>query len=230
MARSTFAEGLRRIRRLYRPLASDYGRTLAHPIVSAAAYPQDNHDSATSRQRDRGTDGRSHGTHLDAPRHFIADGPSIDQIPLERLYGPGVVWRIDVADRGVIDTADLELATPRIQDGDIVLLDTGRARYINTEKYMDHASLTAEAAEWLVKRGAKIVGVDFATPDLAAKLRPPEFDFPVHYTLLSQGVLIAEHVTNLGSLAGQRAEIMFLGLNVAGSDGAQARVIARPLG
>src|SRR5262245_36489830 len=109
-----------------------------------------------------------HGTHLDAPRHFIADGPTIDQIPLERLYGPGVIWRIDVADCGLIDVADLELATPRMQEGDIVLLDTGRARYINTEKYMNHASLTAEAADWLVKRGAKIVGVDFATPDLAA--------------------------------------------------------------
>jgi len=171
-----------------------------------------------------------HGTHLDAPRHFIADGPTIDQIPLERLYGPGVIWRIDVADCGLLDAADLVLATPRMQEGDIVLLDTGRARYINTEKYMNHPSLTAAAAEWLVKRGAKIVGVDFATPDLAARLRPSDFAFPVHYALLSQGILIAEHVTNLGSLAGQRAEIMFLGLNVAGSDGAQARVIARPIG
>src|SRR5262245_22751696 len=107
---------------------------------------------------------------------------------------------------------------------------TPGAPHVNTEKYMNHASLTPGAAEWLVKRGAKIVGVDFATPDLAARLRPPDFAFPVHYTLLSQGVLIAEHVTNLGGLAGQRAEIMFLGLNVAGSDGAQARVIARPLG
>jgi arylformamidase len=140
-------------------------------------------------------------------------------------YGPGVIWRIDVADRGVIDAADLEPATPRMQEGDIVLLDTGRARHIDTDKYTDHASLTAEAAEWLVRRGAEIVGVDFATPDLAVKLRPPDFAFP-----LSQGVLMAEHVTNLGSLAGQRAEIMFLGLNVAGSDGAQGRVIARPLG
>jgi kynurenine formamidase len=49
----------------------------------------------------------------------------------------------------------------------------------------------------------------------------------VHYTLLSQGVLIAEHVTNLEQLAGQRAEIMFLGLNIAGSDGAPVRPVAR---
>jgi hypothetical protein len=31
-------------------------------------------------------------------------------------YGPGVIWRIDVADRGVIDAADLEPATPRMQE------------------------------------------------------------------------------------------------------------------
>ena len=78
-----------------------------------------------------------------------------------------MVWRIDVADRGVIDAADLERATPRMQEGDIVLLDTGRARHINTDKYTDHASLTAEAAEWLVKRGAKIVGVDFRPVKIA---------------------------------------------------------------
>ena len=35
------------------------------------------------------------GTHLDAPCHFIPDGPSIDQIPVERLHGPGVVWRLE---------------------------------------------------------------------------------------------------------------------------------------
>jgi kynurenine formamidase len=168
-----------------------------------------------------------HGTHLDAPRHFIADGPAMDEIPIERLYGPGVVWRIDVPTAGVIDAADLERARPRMREGDIVLLDTGQARHVNTDRYEEHAALSGEAAQWLVEHGAKIVGVDFSTPDLAAHLRPPDFAFPVHYTLLSQGVLIAEHVNNLEALAGSRAEIMFLGLNIAGSDGAPVRAIAR---
>jgi kynurenine formamidase len=168
-----------------------------------------------------------HGTHLDAPRHFIADGPTMDQVPLDRLYGSGVIWRFDTADDGVIDVADLERATPRMRPGDIVLIDSGRARYVNTDRYMRHASLTGEAAEWLVRQGARIVGVDFATPDLAASRRTPDFAFPVHYTLLSHGVLIAEHVTNLEALAGHRAEIMFLGLNIAGSDGAPVRAVAR---
>jgi kynurenine formamidase len=170
-----------------------------------------------------------HGTHLDAPRHFIADGPTMDEVPLERLYGQGVIWRIEAPDHGVIGVAELERATPRMQDGDIVLLDTGRAPHINTRRYDDHASLAPEAAEWLRTRAAKIVGVDFATPDLAANRRPAGFDWPVHHILLSRGILIAEHINNLGSLAGRRAEIMFLGLNIAGSDGAPVRAVARSI-
>jgi len=69
-----------------------------------------------------------HGTHLDAPRHFIADGPAMDEVPLDRLYGQGVVWRFDADDDGMIDVADLERATPRLRPGDIALLDTGRAK------------------------------------------------------------------------------------------------------
>ena len=95
---------------------------------------------------------------------------------------------------------------------------------------LDHPFLTAEAADWLVARGAKLVGMDNSTPDQAPHYRRKDYDLPVHNTLLSHGVLIAEHVTNMTALAGQRVEIMFLGLNIAGSDGAPARVIARPAG
>jgi kynurenine formamidase len=71
--------------------------------------------------------------------------------------------------------------------------------------------------------------VDYSTPDLTAHRRPANFGFPVHHTLLGAGVLIAEHMTNLSGLAGRRAEVMFLAINIAGSDGAPARVVARPI-
>jgi arylformamidase len=170
-----------------------------------------------------------HGTHLDAPRHFIADGPTMDQVPLERLYGQGVIWRIDAPDHGIIDVVQLEAATPRVQEGDIVLIDTDRARHINTKRYEDHASLSPEAAEWLLARGVKMIGVDFSTPDLASNRRAEGFDWPVHHILLGRGVLIAEHMSNLGALASRRCEIMFLALNIVGSDGAPARVAARAI-
>jgi kynurenine formamidase len=169
-----------------------------------------------------------HGTHFDAPRHFVADGPTIDQVPLNRLYGQGVIWHIQMPPRGRIGVAELERATPAMQRGDIVLIDTGWWKQVNTDTYEDHPVLTAEAAEWFVTHGAKLVGVDSSSPDEAVHYRSSDFNYPVHHTLLSNGVLIAEHLTNLSDLAGQRVEIMFLGINLVSSDGAPARVVARP--
>jgi kynurenine formamidase len=169
------------------------------------------------------------GTHLDAPCHWINGAPSMDQVPLERFYGAGVIWRIDAQDRGAIGVADLERARPRMQEGDIVLIDTGWWRFMNTERYEEHPFLTGEACDWLVAGGARIVGMDNSSPDQAAHYRSKDYDFPVHNTLLGNGVLIAEHLTNLTVLAGRRVEIMFLGLNIVGCDGAPARPIARPV-
>ncbi|MEZ4582593.1 MAG: cyclase family protein [Caldilineaceae bacterium] len=41
------------------------------------------------------------GTHLDAPRHFVTNGKTIDQIPLDWLYGPGVI--VDLSDLDELD-------------------------------------------------------------------------------------------------------------------------------
>jgi arylformamidase len=167
------------------------------------------------------------GTHVDAPCHFVIGAPTMDQVPIERFYGPGVIWHIDAGDRTAIGVAELERATPRMRPGDIVLIDTGWWRHINTSRYEDHPFLTGEASDWLVARGAKLVGMDNSSPDQASHYRSKNYEFPVHNTLLSNGVLIAEHLTNMSQLADRRVEIMFLAINIAGSDGAPARPIAR---
>ena len=169
------------------------------------------------------------GTHVDAPFHMFADGPAMSDIPLDRLMGRGVVWRIDKEPYELIDVDDFERASPAVEPGDIVLLDTGWARHANTETYDRHPSLSVEAAQWLVGKGVKLLGVDFATPDLNVSRRPAGFTWPVHLALLGQGVLVAEHLTNLGELANKRAEIIFGALNIEGADGAPARVLARPV-
>ena len=104
-----------------------------------------------------------------------------------------------------------ELVTPRMQAGDIVLFRYWRARHINTDKYTDHVSPPLRRRNgWSARReDCRVDGNAGLAPAAAAGIRLP------HYTLLSQGVLIAEHVTNLGSLA-DSAPFMFLGLNVAG--------------
>ena len=168
-----------------------------------------------------------HGTHLDAPNHFIADAPSFDAVPFDRLWGPGVVWSFEPEEYGFIDVADLERARPEAREGDIVLFDTGWSRRMGTPSYERHASLTPEAAEWLLARRVKMIGVDFATPDRAPSNRPEGFYWPVHHILLPHGILIAEHVANLGALSNRRVEAFFAGLSIAGSDGAPVRAFAR---
>ena len=168
------------------------------------------------------------GTHLDAPLHFITDGPAVDAIPLERLHGPGVVLSVDPGDDQLITADLLERATPDVEPGDIVVVDSGWSAHINTERYLEHPSLTPDAAAWLVDKRAKMLAVDTLTPDLPSIKRPEGFTWPVHHTLLGQGVLIAELVRSAPELRGRRVEVMVMGLNVAGSDGAPARIVARP--
>lgn len=169
------------------------------------------------------------GTHVDSPRHFYNDGPAFQDIPLERLMGQGVVWRIELPLHGLIEPADLEHMRPRIEPGDILAIDTGAAARAGTPDYDRHASLSVASAQWLVQRKVKLVAVDMPTPDVALDRRPDGFTWPVHRALLADGVLIAEQVTNMATLAGRRAEFMFCPLNIADCDGAPARVLARAI-
>ena len=169
------------------------------------------------------------GTHVDAPRHFFSDGPAFHDIPLERLCGPGVVLAVDKPADAAITPADLAPHARLVRPGDIVALDTGWARHAGTEQYHDHPHLSAEAAQWLVDRGVKLAAFDLPTPDLPVGRRPPGYDWPAHHVLLGQGVLVSENVTGLAGLAGQRLEFVFVALNIRDSDGAPARVMARPI-
>jgi len=169
------------------------------------------------------------GTHVDSPRHYFLDGPAFEDIPLERLHGPGVVWRIEAEPDAVIGVEMLEACRPELRPGDILALDTGWAARFGTPLYDRHPSLSAEAAAWLAGLQVKLVACDFATPDLVYHLRRPGFDWPVHRTLLSRGILVCEHLTNHGQFAGRRMEFMFGALPIEGSDGAPARVLARPV-
>ena len=66
------------------------------------------------------------GTHLDAPVYCIPTGIDADEIPLENLYGTGVV--LDFRNKKkweAITAEDLEKATPKIEAGDFVVINTG---------------------------------------------------------------------------------------------------------
>ncbi len=169
------------------------------------------------------------GTHVDSPRHFFDDGPAFEDVPLERLSGPGLVWPVRVPAGQDIEPEHLQDAASRLDDDDILILDTGSYRHVGTPAYDDHPALSVRAAQWMVDHGVKLLAVDMPTPDAAVKRRKPDFNYPVHRLLLAHGVLIAEHLTNLEPLSGRRVEVVCSALKIAGSDGAPARIIARTL-
>ena len=82
------------------------------------------------------------GTHLDAPRHFVTNGKTIDQLPLDWLYGDGVI--VDVSD--ICD--DLAIFTPEdlekraeIRDGDILLIHTGWHKHAQFGELADEENI-----------------------------------------------------------------------------------------
>jgi arylformamidase len=137
------------------------------------------------------------GTYVDMPSHRWADGADLAGTPLERLADlPGIVVRVPAGVRAI----DQPLLDPYDIRGRAVLLYTGWDRHFGTEAYGDptHPHLTREAAEWLVSRGAALVGIDSVNLDddspAAGGVRP------AHSALLRAGIPIVEHLRGLDQL------------------------------
>jgi len=111
------------------------------------------------------------GTHMDAPWHFgplCESKPSktIDQIPLEWCWGPGVVLDVRHKKSGEeITSRDLSQALDRIEyrlnPSDIVLLMTGAdKRFCEKDYFSAHAGMGRDATLWLLDQGIKMIGID----------------------------------------------------------------------
>jgi arylformamidase len=101
------------------------------------------------------------GTHVDAPSHFIRGGMGVDGLALDRFIGPA--WVADLRRvKGGINA--LDLAKARIPRGSRrVLLRTSNSRWWHPARAFrtDFVYLAADGADWLVKRGVQLVGIDY---------------------------------------------------------------------
>jgi arylformamidase len=168
------------------------------------------------------------GTHLDAPSHFLADGGTIDQVGLDTLVGPAVCVAVEKGPDEPIEIGDLEPQCAKAETGDALLIRTGWSDKFTDPGYYRHPYLAAQTARWVVERGFRILGVDTVTPELPGHLRTPSYPYPVHNTLLGNGVLILENLV-LSEVAGTRFTLFVGALKIIGGDGAWARVLALPL-
>jgi arylformamidase len=159
------------------------------------------------------------GTHMDAPLHFIRDGTSIDQMPVEATVGRARV--IEIRDPEVI--AKNELEGCNIQPGERLLFKTSNSANCWKCRYFlkRFVHVNAEGARYLVERAVKTIGVDYLS------VGGYESDgVETHQILLGAGVWIIEGL-DLSAVGPGSYELLCLPLKVAGGDGAPARAFLR---
>lgn len=158
------------------------------------------------------------GTHIDAPFHFLQEGIAVDQIDIRLLTGRAYVLHlpeVDLITASVLESAQIPPRTRR------VLFKTRNSEYWAREEpdfQTDFVGLSDDGAKYLVRRGVKLVGVDYLS------VAPYKKSRPTHEKLLEAGVVIVEGL-NLTEVSQGRYTLYCLPLKIAGSDGAPARAI-----
>ena len=180
-------------------------------------------------------DATCHGfTHVDAQAHILADAPTIEATPLDRVVGPCRVLRLEgVAPEEEIGPERLAAADPGGAEGEILLLASGwdGQRDSATPEFWRHAPwLNRAAAEWLAGRKPAAVAFDFPQ-DYPIRLLLDRIEVPfeqhvTHDVLLRGGVTLVEYLVNTAALRGTRCLLCAAPLKIPGADGAPARVHA----
>ncbi len=200
-----------------------------HLRAGMAAFPGDpEFRSVPHRSLDRGDPynvsalafGSHAGTHLDPPRHFFAEGTPTDRLDLEAFNGPCVVVGVDAGQKEV-GPADVARVPP---DARRVLFRTANSERWRSsgEFFSDYVALTPGAADALVERHVRLVGIDSLSVEADATGK-----FPVHHRLLGAGVLILEGLELADAPPGPY-ELVCLPLRLHNGDGGPARAVLLP--
>jgi kynurenine formamidase len=187
--------------------------------------------------------GTHNATHVDAPYHYNstiqgAPAATIDELPLERFFGPGVVLDFtDRADGEAVTEADvapaLEAAGHTLEPGHIVLIHSGRDAYYGQADYMDRGpGVTAGATRWLYERGVRVMGIDAWGWDRPLRLQAADalardatgVFWEAHQVDLPYSQI--ERLVNLAELPSTGFTVACFPLPIVGASAAPARVVA----
>lgn len=159
------------------------------------------------------------GTHIDYPSHVITGGKTSNDFPIETLIGKGLIIEVPAGERSITKKF---VNRQNILPGDFVFfktLNSQRSKYLNfTDNYV---YIEPKAAKALLKKGVRIVGIDYISVD-----KYESEDLPVHKSLLSKDVLIVEGL-ELNNIPIGRCEIYIMPIKINKMDGLPARVLAK---
>ena len=159
------------------------------------------------------------GTHLDAMFHFIDDGKTLDQMPLDWFCGPAHILRIPKNAGEEITVDDFKKHEDKLTEGAKIIYETGWHKNFGAENFFtEFPSMTLEASKYLAEKKIRMIGMDTPTP---------AYDwYEVHHVLLGVEMVIVETLANLDQVPD---EIVFMGfpLNFVGRDGSPIRAVAQ---
>lgn len=161
------------------------------------------------------------GTHIDVPRHFLQDGITLDEIPLDRLIGPARLLDFShKKEKETIERAELEAHDAEIGHDDIVLLRTDWYKRFPSHTYgYDNPNVSTQAVEYLVEKGIKMLGVEAPTLNWKDNSN-------AHRTLLGAGILLVEGLAFLDRLEKRVFTFYCLPPRIKGIDGFPVRAFA----
>src|SRR5262249_20060096 len=154
------------------------------------------------------------GAHADAPSHYGADAPAIDERPLDYYVGPCQVLRVAAARATRLTPADVPgpVAAPR------VLLATGT--FPDPGHFNTHfAALAPELVEHFHPQGVRLVGIDTPSVDLFDSK-----DLPSHRAFLRRDMAILEGLV-LKDIPVGVYELIALPLRLVGFDASPVRAV-----
>jgi len=159
------------------------------------------------------------GTHVDAPKHYVDDGPTVENLPLEVLLGPA--WVVHIPAENVITPEILETLTIPPDTQRLLFKTRNSSLWENPNHSFksEYVALSSEAATWVVSKGIRLVGIDYLSVEMFTDSEPL-----THRFLLEAGVVIIEGL-DLRSVRPGLYQLICLPLKLVGSDGAPARVV-----
>lgn len=167
------------------------------------------------------------GTHIDAPRHFIDGGETIESIPLDRLVGTASVLDLSKAKgQQEIGVQELEAALGGHKATRVILRFDWDSELRNDSYYTDHPFLSEKACRWLVDQGCILIAMDTPQLDDPKNGRGSEKDSPNHKILLGNGVVLVEYLINIREISQPEVDLVVAPIKLRGSDGAPVRCFA----
>jgi arylformamidase len=169
------------------------------------------------------------GTHVEVPYHVIEEGDDLASVPLERLCGEAVILDLTEVEPGsdVTLSAIQEAAGAAggMNRGDIVFCRFDFDRYYDQPDQPKSPSFTAEAVQWLVDQGMKMMGVDTGGIELpkSDSRAPKQYN---HHLLLDRGIPLIENLANLDQLSRSRVTIFAFPVAIERLDSFPLRVVA----